>query len=92
MKLTGTTRSDVALSWWPVARATADGRLAVIINGDRRQCMFTLPERRGFRWDPVVEAPTDAADMSRPVPGRAVMFMIERKAGQVRSEENSNGG
>ena len=69
-----------------------DGRLAVIINGDRRQCMFTLPERPGFRWHAAVEAPTDAADITRPVPGRSVIFMIERKAGQARSEENRNGG
>ena len=28
---------------------SGDGRLAVIVNGDRRQCVFTLPVREGFR-------------------------------------------
>ncbi|TPN01668.1 glycogen debranching protein GlgX [Mesorhizobium sp. B2-1-3A] len=54
------------------------GRLAVIINGDRRQCVFTLPEREGFRWQPAIE--TQAVDLARPMPGRSVNFMIERLA------------
>ncbi|MEP6563774.1 MAG: glycogen debranching enzyme GlgX, partial [Mesorhizobium sp.] len=61
-----------------------DGRLAVILNGDRRACVFTLPSRDGFLW---AAAPTDAADIARPVPGRTVIFMIERKAGQVGAKE-----
>ncbi|TIO30921.1 glycogen debranching protein GlgX [Mesorhizobium sp.] len=56
-----------------------DCRLAVVINGDRRKCVFTLPDREGFRW----ETPTGAADLSRPVLGRTVIFMIERRAGQA---------
>ncbi|TIX97562.1 MAG: glycogen debranching enzyme GlgX, partial [Mesorhizobium sp.] len=34
-----------------------DCRLAAVINGDRRACMFTLPERDGFRWEPAIETP-----------------------------------
>ncbi|RUT92705.1 glycogen debranching enzyme GlgX [Mesorhizobium sp. M7A.T.Ca.TU.009.01.3.2] len=64
-------------------------RLAVIINGDRRACMFTLPERDGFFWAPAIEAP-DAADNSRPISGRAVIFMIERA--QAGTGEKRNGG
>lgn len=64
-------------------------RLAVIINGDRRACMFTLPERDGFFWAPAIEAP-DAADSSRPISGRAVIFMIERA--QAGAGEKRNGG
>lgn len=56
------------------------GRLAVIINGDRRQCVFTLPEREGFRWQPAIE--TQAVDLARPMPGRGVNFMIERRTGK----------
>ncbi|MER8443664.1 glycogen debranching protein GlgX [Mesorhizobium sp. M1066] len=64
-------------------------RLAVIINGDRRACMFTLPERDGFFWAPAIKAP-DAADSSRPISGRAVIFMIERA--QAGTGEKRNGG
>ncbi|ANT50628.1 glycogen debranching protein GlgX [Mesorhizobium amorphae] len=63
----------------------SDGRFAVIVNGDRRQSMFTLPGRDGFQWVPAIEAAADAADIARPVPGRAVIFMIERKAGRARA-------
>ncbi|MBZ9709940.1 glycogen debranching protein GlgX [Mesorhizobium sp. ESP7-2] len=56
-----------------------DGRLAVMINGDRRQCVFTLPARDGFRWRPAIE--TQAIDLLRPLPGRSVNFMIERRTG-----------
>ncbi|MBZ9957491.1 glycogen debranching protein GlgX [Mesorhizobium sp. BR1-1-14] len=54
-----------------------DGRLAVMVNGDRRQCIFTLPARDGFRWHPAIEA--QAVDLSRALPGRSVNFMIERR-------------
>ena len=63
-----------------------DGRLAVICNGDRRACVFTLPWREGFMWVPT-EA-NDTIDISRQVPGRTVIFMIERGAGQSRTQEN----
>jgi glycogen operon protein len=63
-----------------------DGRLAVIFNGDRRACVFTLPSREGFFWVPTET--NDTTDISRPVPGRTVIFMIEREAGQARTQEN----
>ncbi|TGT43682.1 glycogen debranching protein GlgX [Mesorhizobium sp. M8A.F.Ca.ET.165.01.1.1] len=56
-----------------------DGRLAVMINGDRRQCVFTLPARDGFQWRPAIE--TQAIDLLRPLPGRSVNFMIEGRTG-----------
>ncbi|BAB54022.1 glycogen debranching protein GlgX [Mesorhizobium japonicum] len=52
-------------------------RLAVMINGDRRQCVFTLPEREGFRWQPAIE--TQAIELARPLPGRSVHFMAEHR-------------
>ncbi|MDG4876443.1 glycogen debranching protein GlgX [Mesorhizobium sp. WSM4935] len=57
------------------------GRLAVMINGDRRQCVFTLPTREGFEWLSAIET---QADLTRPLPGRSVNFMIERRAAKVR--------
>ncbi|TIS88232.1 glycogen debranching protein GlgX [Mesorhizobium sp.] len=66
-------------------------RLAVVINGDRRACMFTLPEREGFWWEPAIEALDGAAGISRPVPGRTVFFMIERRAGPAQTKENRGG-
>ncbi|WP_214473353.1 glycogen debranching protein GlgX [Mesorhizobium sp. dw_380] len=59
------------------------GRLAVIINGDRRQCVFTLPARDGSRWQPAIEA--QAIDLARPLPGRSVSFMIERRTEKGRA-------
>ncbi|RVA71273.1 glycogen debranching enzyme GlgX, partial [Mesorhizobium sp. M7A.F.Ca.CA.001.11.2.1] len=66
-----------------------DRRLAVLVNGDRRACIFTLPERDGFFWAPAIEAP-DAADISRPISGRTMIFMIERA--QAGTREKRNGG
>ena len=70
--------------------ADNERRLAILINGDRRACMFTLPEREGFFWAPALEA-AHAADISRPVPGRTVIFMIERAAAQAGAGEKANG-
>ena len=53
-------------------------RLAVMINGDRRQCVFSLPARDGFEWRPAIE--TQQVDLARPLPGRCVSFMIEGPA------------
>jgi glycogen operon protein len=54
-------------------------RLAVVINGDRRACLFTLPVHDGYRWVSALEPSLQPNDLSRPVPGRTVMFMIERQ-------------
>ncbi|QKC84832.1 glycogen debranching protein GlgX [Mesorhizobium sp. NZP2077] len=53
------------------------GRLAVIVNGDRRQCVFTLPARDGFQWQPAIE--TQPIYLARPLPGRSVNFMTEHR-------------
>ncbi|WP_421913868.1 glycogen debranching protein GlgX [Mesorhizobium sp.] len=63
-----------------------DGRLGVIFNGDRRACVFTLPSREGFIWVPT-EA-NDTTDISRQVPGRTVIFMIERKVADAGGSPN----
>ncbi|MGB3415728.1 MAG: glycogen debranching protein GlgX [Mesorhizobium sp.] len=51
------------------------GRLAVLVNGDRRACAFTLPGCEGFRWQAALE---QTADLAQPVPGRSVRLMLER--------------
>lgn len=57
--------------------AAGDGtRLAVLFNGDRRSCRFTLPARDGHSWRGAVDGPTD---LSQPIAGRSVVFMEERK-------------
>ncbi|MDX8491541.1 glycogen debranching protein GlgX [Mesorhizobium sp. VK22B] len=66
---------------------SGDGRLAVMVNGDRRQCLFTLPAREGFEWRPATA--TQAVDLARPLPGRSVTFMIERRAMQTRAGKAS---
>ncbi|TGS71809.1 glycogen debranching protein GlgX [Mesorhizobium sp. M3A.F.Ca.ET.174.01.1.1] len=63
------------------------GRLAVIINGDRRQCLFTLPVRDGFEWRPAIEA--QPVDIARPLAGRSVSLMIERRAENARARKGS---
>jgi glycogen operon protein len=66
-----------------LARGTeAGGRLAVLINGDRRACHYSLPDRQGWHWAPAqfgsaqVELTLDAAN---PLPSRSVAFMIEEE-------------
>ena len=65
----------------------AGGRLAIMINGDRRQCVFTLPARDGFQWQPAIE--TQAIDLARPLPGRSVHFMLERGTAKSRTRKRS---
>ncbi|WP_296746167.1 glycogen debranching protein GlgX [Mesorhizobium sp.] len=64
-----------------------EDRLAVMLNGDRRQCVFSLPPRDGFEWRPAIEA--QAVDLARPLPGRSVAFMIERRAAKARAGKGS---
>ncbi|MCP9233166.1 glycogen debranching protein GlgX [Mesorhizobium sp. LMG 17147] len=66
-----------------------NSRLAVVINGDRRACVFTLPERAGFHWRPAIE--TDTGAISRPVPGRTVMFIIESRTARAGAGEGHDG-
>ncbi len=58
-------------------------RLAVMINGDRRQSVFSLPMREGFSWRPAIEA--QPVDLARPLPGRSVNFMIENRVKKTRA-------
>lgn len=53
------------------------GRLAVVVNGEDQPATFVLPLRKGFSWTAVLEG-GPAVD-SRPLAGRSVAFMIERK-------------
>jgi glycogen operon protein len=62
-----------------LAQGNAEGgRLAVLVNGDRRASTFALPKRTGYRWAAALEGGPDAAAA---VPGRSVAFMVERGAG-----------
>ncbi|MGP2491707.1 glycogen debranching protein GlgX [Mesorhizobium sp. PUT5] len=62
-----------------LGQGTAEGgRLAVLINGDRRACRFSLPARPGWRWMPALEP---APDIAQALPGRSVTFMIEESDG-----------
>lgn len=61
-------------------------RLAVVVNGDRRACLFTLPVRDGFSWTSALDPSFQPNDLSQPVPGRTVIFMIERQAKGQRKE------
>jgi glycogen operon protein len=60
--------------------AGKDTRLAIIINGDRRSCQFALPPRDGYRWASALDPSLQPVDLTQPVPGRTVLFMIEHKA------------
>lgn len=62
-----------------LGKAGADGgRLAVLVNGDRRSSTFVLPLRDGYRWFDALD-PDASAEAWRLVEGRAVAFMLERK-------------
>ncbi|MGX5829239.1 glycogen debranching protein GlgX [Mesorhizobium sp. 43Arga] len=95
MSLAGADWNDPARHRLVMLLRDAGGRLAVIINGDRRQCVFTLPEREGFHWRPAIE--TQAIDLARPLPGRSVHFMAEHRTekwqpvfGQSDANKNSS--
>ena len=66
---------------------TVGNRLAVLVNGDRRQCVFSLPVREGFEWRPAIEG--QAVDIARTLPGRSVNFMIERRAKKAGARKGS---
>ncbi|HEY4192691.1 MAG TPA: glycogen debranching enzyme GlgX, partial [Mesorhizobium sp.] len=55
-------------------------RLAVLVNGDRRACQFTLPKRAGHAWMPALAPSVEPEAASLLVAGRSVIFMIEREA------------
>ncbi|GAA4108433.1 glycogen debranching protein GlgX [Aminobacter aganoensis] len=53
------------------------GRLAVMINGARRDAAFRLPDRPGFQWLPAASG-TRPVDNQFAVPARSAIFAIER--------------
>jgi len=54
------------------------GRLAVLINGDRRASSFVLPSRHGYRWRHVaMQGAPRLIDGALPVDGRTVEFASE---------------
>lgn len=56
------------------------GRLAVLVNGDRRATTFSLPERSGFAWWRALPADPGAPLLQVTVEGRAVVFVVERES------------
>ena len=64
--------------------ATAEGRIVVLVNGDRRATIFSLSQRNGYVWALVVPdeggAELLAGESAWRVPGRTVAFLAERKA------------
>jgi glycogen operon protein len=57
------------------------GRLAVLINADRRAASFGLPPRQGWQWQAIaLEGGTaESSDKSSLVAGRSVRFAREVK-------------
>jgi glycogen operon protein len=55
------------------------GRLAVMINGDRRATAFALPLSDGFAWEAAVEELRTTASGHFMVAGRSVGFALERR-------------
>jgi glycogen operon protein len=56
-------------------------RVALAVNGDRRQTVFTLPAAEGCAWELAVPAPGagfDSHDHALVLPGRTAAVLIER--------------
>ncbi|MFE0013723.1 glycogen debranching protein GlgX [Mesorhizobium sp. NPDC059054] len=62
-----------------LASMAGAGRLAVLVNGDRRSSTFVLPLRDGYHWFGALDQDA-SSEGRRLVEGRAVAFMIEREA------------
>ena len=62
-------------------RSRHGGRLAVMINGGRRDADFSLPARDGFVWKVEGAAVQVDASGAVEVPERTVVFAIEQQAG-----------
>jgi len=60
------------------------GRLAVLVNGDRRASTFVLPCREGYCWTAALEG---GPDTGTAVEGRSVAFMVERRSDAKAGEE-----
>ncbi|WP_274629731.1 glycogen debranching protein GlgX [Arvimicrobium flavum] len=64
------------------SREQGERRLGVVVNGDRRACVFSLPAGEGLRWSvllpPPEDPPRETADNSFLLQGRTVVFFEER--------------
>jgi glycogen operon protein len=64
-----------------VLASESGARLAVVINGDRRSCAFTLPARDGYRWTPAAGTERDVLrvleDGGFLMERRSVAFLME---------------
>jgi glycogen operon protein len=54
------------------------GRFAAVFNGSITPAEFALPARAGFQWSPVVGLPATMRGALVLVPGRSVVFVVER--------------
>ena len=78
--------------------ASADGgeRIAILVNGDRRAAVFSVPARAGFGWAP---AAGTERDISRRVghgewliDGRSVVYLIEQPLAGLVQEAGERDG
>jgi glycogen operon protein len=58
------------------------GRLAAVFNGSVVPAEFALPLRAGFQWSVAPGLPATMRDIAVLVPGRSVVFVVERGAPQ----------
>jgi glycogen operon protein len=58
------------------------GRFAAVFNGSVAPAEFALPLRAGFQWSPVARLPGTVQGAAVLVPGRSVVFVVERSAPQ----------
>jgi hypothetical protein len=54
------------------------GRFAAVFNGSVSPAEFALPARAGFRWSPVAGLHAAVRGAAVLVPGRSVVFVVER--------------
>ncbi len=60
------------------------GRLAVMVNGDRRGLSFSLPLRDKFRWRQILPGKQKPGEDHWIVAGRTVVLAIEEASGETR--------
>lgn len=58
--------------------ANCDFRCAVLINGDRRATVFSLPRREGFVWQAILDDEPLTDEAALLVAGRSIIFVAER--------------
>jgi glycogen operon protein len=72
------------LSMMLVNGTVGAGRLAVIVNGDRRGLSFSLPLRDGFGWRVILPGKQKPGEDHWIVAGRTVVLAIEEASGETR--------